>query len=144
MDSSVTYIKRVFTWMQIIECGSTLDGVAWCRHHTFVFNSDDKEALQWFVCAFHCRVRLERFIIWVWAPLSSISLIRPLLVASTPLRIGRFDRKRTWQGLLSLHLLLWHRSQRRRHKEVHLQIKLLDLFFPHLLPQGRGQKRIRK
>ena len=33
------------------------------------------------MCAFDCRVRLERFIIWVWEPLSSISLIRPFLAA---------------------------------------------------------------
>ena len=38
----------------------------WCRRHIFVVNSDDKEGLHWFVCAFHCRVRLELFTIWVW------------------------------------------------------------------------------
>ena len=75
----VAYIKRVSKWMQIIECGSTLDGMAWCRDHIFVVNSDDKEGLQWFVCAFDCGARLECFIIWVWEPLSSISLICPFL-----------------------------------------------------------------
>ena len=33
------------------------------------------------MCAFDCRVWLERFIIWIWEPLSSIHLIRPFLTA---------------------------------------------------------------
>ena len=40
-----TYIKRVSKWMQIVESASTLDNMAWCRCHTFVVNSDDKEGL---------------------------------------------------------------------------------------------------
>ena len=68
-------------WMQMVECGSTLDNMAWCCRHTLVINSDDKEGLHWFVCAFDCRVQLERFIIWVWEPLSSIPLIHPFLAA---------------------------------------------------------------
>ena len=67
--------------MQIVESGSTLDNMAWCRSHTFVVNGDDKKGLHWFVCAFHFRVQLELFIIWVWEPLSSIHLICPFLVA---------------------------------------------------------------
>ena len=55
--------------------------MAWCRRHTFVVNSDDKEGFNRFLCAFDCQVRLERFIIWVWEPLSSIHLIHPLLAA---------------------------------------------------------------
>ena len=73
------YFKRVCMWMQMVESGSTINNVAWCRRHTFVIASNDKEGLHWFVCAFDCRVRLERFIIWVWEPLSSIHLIRPSL-----------------------------------------------------------------
>ena len=55
--------------------------MAWCHRHIFVVNGDDQEGLHWFVCAFDCRVRLESFIIWVWEPLSSISLICPFSVA---------------------------------------------------------------
>ena len=78
---AVAYIKRVSRWMQMVESSSALDDMAWCRRHTLVVNSDDKEGLPWFVCAFDCGVRLERFIIWVWEPLSSIHLIRPFLSA---------------------------------------------------------------
>ena len=63
----------------MVESSSTLHNMAWCRRHPFVVNSDDKEGLHWFVCAFDCRVRMERFIIWVWEPLSSIHLIHPFL-----------------------------------------------------------------
>ena len=77
---AVAFFKRVFKWMQMVEFGSTLDNMAWCRCHTFVVNSDDKEGLHWFVCAFECLVRLKHFIIWVWEPLSSIHLIRPFLL----------------------------------------------------------------
>ena len=62
-------------------CRSTLDNIVWCHRHTFVVNSDDKEGLHWFVCAFDCRVGLERFMVWVWEPLSSICLIGPFLAA---------------------------------------------------------------
>ena len=65
--------------MQIVECGSTLDNMSWCRRHIFVVISDDKEGLHWFVCAFNCCVRLERFIFWVREPLSFIPLVCPFL-----------------------------------------------------------------
>ena len=42
---AVAYIKIVSKWMQIVECGSTPDNMAWCRGHTFVVHSDDKEGL---------------------------------------------------------------------------------------------------
>ena len=67
--------------LRMVESGTTLDNMAWCRRHIFVVNGDDKEGLHCFVCAFHCRVRLERFIIWVWEPLSSIHIIRSFLTA---------------------------------------------------------------
>ena len=76
---AVAYIKRVSRWMQMVEFGSTLDNMAWCHHHTFVVNGDDKEGLRLFVCAFDCHVWLGRFIIWIWKPLSSIHLIHPFL-----------------------------------------------------------------
>ena len=41
---------------------------------------------------------------------------------STPFRSGRRDRGRTWQGLLSVHLLPWQRGHRRRRKEVQVHI----------------------
>ena len=78
---SIMNPKRVSKWMQIVECGSTLDNMVWCCGHISVVNSDDKEGLHWFVYAFDCRVRLERFIIWVWEPLSSISMKHPFLTA---------------------------------------------------------------
>ena len=53
----------------------------WCSSHIFVVNSDDKEGLHWFMCAFHCHVRLELFTIWVWEPLSCTNLIHPFLSA---------------------------------------------------------------
>ena len=59
------YIKRLSTCMRRVESGTTLDNMAWCRRHIFVVNSDDKEGLHWFVCAFDCRVQLELFTIWV-------------------------------------------------------------------------------
>ena len=67
--------------MQRLESGERKANMRWCRRHIFVFNSDDKEGLHWFVCAFDCRVRLELFTIWVWEPLSSTHLIRPFLSA---------------------------------------------------------------
>ena len=62
---AVAFIKRVSRRMQIVESGSTLNNMAWCRRHTFVVNTDDKGGLHRFVYAFDCCVRLERFIIWV-------------------------------------------------------------------------------
>ena len=53
----------------------------WCHRHIFLVNSDDKEGVHWFVCAFDCRVWLELFTIWVWEPLSSTDLICPFLSA---------------------------------------------------------------
>ena len=72
----VLEIKRLSSCMWMVESGTTLDNMAWSRRHIFVVNSDEKE-----VCAFDCRVRLERFIIWVREPLSSIHFIRPFLTA---------------------------------------------------------------
>ena len=43
-------------------------------------HNDDKEGFHWFVCAFDCHIRSERFIISVWKPLSSIFLIRTIPV----------------------------------------------------------------
>ena len=78
---AVLYIKRLSKCMQMVEYATTLDNMDWCRRHIFVVNSDDKEELHMFVCAFDCGVQLERFIIWVWEPLSSIRLICPFLTA---------------------------------------------------------------
>ena len=66
--------------MQRVESGTRLANMRLCRRHIFVVNSDDKEELHWFVCAFNCRVRLELFTIWVWEPLSSTHLIHPFLL----------------------------------------------------------------
>ena len=54
--------------MQMVESGTTLDNMAWCRRHIFVVNTDDTEGVHWFVCAFDCRVRLEFFIIFQLPP----------------------------------------------------------------------------
>ena len=78
---AVLYIKILSKCMQMVESGTTLGNLAWCRRLIFVVNSDDKEGSHLFVCAFDGRVRLERFIIWAWEPLSSIYLIRPFLTA---------------------------------------------------------------
>ena len=67
--------------MQIVESGSTQDNMAWCGCHTFVVNSDDRGGLHSFVCAFDCHVPLERFVIWVSEPLSSIHSIHLFLLA---------------------------------------------------------------
>ena len=67
--------------MERVESGTRLAKMSWCRRHIFVVNSNDKEGLHWFMCAFDCRVRLELFTIWVWEPLSSTNLIRPFLWA---------------------------------------------------------------
>ena len=65
----------------MVESGSALGNMAWCRNHTFVVNSDGNQRLHWFVSAYDCHVGLERFIIWVREPLSSIHLIRPFFSA---------------------------------------------------------------
>ena len=78
---AVLCIKRLSKCMQMVESGTTLDNMVWCRRHIFVLNTNDKEGAHWFVCAFDCRVRLELFIIWVWEPLSSMHLIFPFLTA---------------------------------------------------------------
>ena len=76
---ALTYINRLSQWMLIVEHGTTMDDMAWCRHPIFVVNSYDKEGLHWSNCAFDCRVRLNRFIIWVWEPLNSVHLIKHFL-----------------------------------------------------------------
>ena len=78
---AVLYIKRASNCMRMVECGSTLDNMPWCLRHFLVVNSDDKQGWHWFLCAFECRVRWARCIIWVWEPLSSIHLSRPFLAA---------------------------------------------------------------
>ena len=93
--------------MRMVESGTTLDSVAWCRCHIFVVNRDGKEVSRWFVCAFHCRVRLERFIIWVWELLSSIHLIHPFLTAIKRLCLTTKHwalRSRRVVGLVVYHL----------------------------------------
>ena len=81
------HIERLSKCMRRVEPGATQHNMAWCHRHIFVVNSDDKEGLHWFVCAFHCRVRLELFTIWVWEPLSSTHLIRPILMAMKKLSL---------------------------------------------------------
>ena len=78
---AVLYIKRLSKCMRMVEYGTTLDHMVWCRRHIFVVISDDKEGSHWSVCAIDCRVWLESFNIWVWEPLSSIHLICPFLTA---------------------------------------------------------------
>ena len=75
------YIKRLSRYMQRIESGTSLAKMRQCRRHIFVVNSDDKEGLHGFVCAFNCCVRLELFTIWVWEPLRSNHLFRCFLLA---------------------------------------------------------------
>ena len=65
---AVVYIKGLSNCMRMVESGTTLGNMAWCRRHIFVVSSDDKEGLHWFVCAFNCHAQLEHFIIWVWNP----------------------------------------------------------------------------
>ena len=97
----------------MVQSGSTLDNMAWCRHHSFVVNSDDKEGLHWFVCAFDCRVRLVCFIIWVWELLSSIHLIHRCLSVLKKLCLTTKHwalgfQKDGWSGgFQSLHLTNW-------------------------------------
>ena len=64
-----------------------LDNMAFCRRHIFVVNSNDKEGLHWFVCAFDYCVRLELFTLQVSEPLPSTHLIRPLLMAMKKLSL---------------------------------------------------------
>ena len=61
--------------------------MAWCRHHPFAVNSNDKEVLHWFVSAFDCLVRFELFTILVREPLSSTHLILPFLMAMKKLSL---------------------------------------------------------
>ena len=83
----VLNINRLPKCMWRVESGTTLDIMAWCRRHIFVVNTNDKEGVHWFVCALHCRVRLELFTIWVWEPLSSTHLIRLFLMAMNELSL---------------------------------------------------------
>ena len=53
---AVLYIKTLSNCMRVVESATTLDNMAWCRRHIFVANSDDKEGLHWFACAFDCCV----------------------------------------------------------------------------------------
>ena len=113
---AVLYIKRPSNCMRMVESGTTLDNMAWCRRHIFVVNSDDKEG-----CTGLCVpsiVRLERVIIWVWEHLSSIHLIRPFLTAIQKLCLTTKHRalgfqKDSWSCGQSLHitnLVVDHRS----------------------------------
>ena len=61
------------------------------------------------MCAFDCRVRLERFIICVWEPQSSIHLICPFLTAIKKLCLTTKHRalgfqKDSWSCGQSLHI----------------------------------------
>ena len=80
------YIKRLSKCVRRVESGT------WCRCPIFVVNSNDKEGLHWFVCAFDCCVRLELFTIWVWEPLSSTHLICPFLLAMKKLSLATKHR----------------------------------------------------
>ena len=75
------YIQRLSRNMQRVESGTSLAKMRRCRRHIFVVNSDDKEGLHWFVCAFNWWVRLELFTIWVWKPLRFNHLFRCFLLA---------------------------------------------------------------
>ena len=104
------YIKRLSKCMGMMESGTTLDNMACCHRCIFVANGDDKEGSHWFVCAFDCGVRLEHFIVWVWAFLSSIHLFRPFLTAIKKLCLTTKHRalgfqKDGWScGLQGLHI----------------------------------------
>ena len=104
------FTSRLSKCMRMVEFGTTLDNMAWCRRHIFLVNSDDKEGSHWFVCAFDCRVQLEHFILWVLEPLSSIHLIRPFLTAIKKLCLTTQHRalglqKDGWScGFQSLHI----------------------------------------
>ena len=82
---AVLYMKRPSKCKRMVESGTTPDNMAWCRCHILVVNGDDKKGSHWFVCAFNRRVPLERFIVWVWDPLSSIHLIHLFLTATKKL-----------------------------------------------------------
>ena len=57
----------------------TTVGLAWRRRHIFIVNSDDREGLQWFVCAIDCKVPVLAFKVHIWEPLSGNSLVWPML-----------------------------------------------------------------
>ena len=107
---AAAYIKRVFWWMQMVESGSALDDMVWCRRRTFVVNNVDKGRLHWFVCPFDCPDRLKCFIIWVWEPLSSIHLIHPFLLVLKKFSLSTKHRALGFQvdgwscGFQSVHL----------------------------------------
>ena len=42
---AVLYIKRLSKCMRIVQSGTTLDNMAWCRRHIFVVNTNDKEGV---------------------------------------------------------------------------------------------------
>ena len=67
-------------------------------------NTNDKEGVLWFVCAFDCRVRLELFTIWVWEPLSSTHLIRPFLMAMKKLSL---TTKHPWDSKRMVGLVVF-------------------------------------
>ena len=110
------YIKRLSRYMQRVESGERLANMRWCCRHIFVVNSDDKEGLHCFVCAFNCHVRLELFTIWVWEPLSSTHLICPFLLALKKLLLTTKHRALGFQtdgwscGFQSLKLVVEHRG----------------------------------
>ena len=62
------------------------------------------------MCAFDCRVWLERFITWVWKPLGSIYLIHPFIAAPekhgfASKNWGLGFQKANWScGFYSMHL----------------------------------------
>ena len=85
-------IKRLSRYMRRVESGERLANMRWCRRHIFVVNSDDKEGLHLFVCAFDCRAWLELFTIWVWEPLSCTHLMRPFLLALKKLSLTTKQR----------------------------------------------------
>ena len=123
---AVLYIKRLSRCMHRVESGTRLDNMAWCRRHNFVVNSNDKEGLHWFVCAFNCRVRLELFTIWVWEPLSSTHLNRPFLMAMRKLSLTTKHRALGFQtdgwccGLQSLYIAKPMVGHRRTFSDVPL------------------------
>ena len=55
------------------------DGLGWCRRHTIIVNSDDREGLHWFLCAMDCTPPIWAFIVWIWEPLGGTSLIQPMV-----------------------------------------------------------------
>ena len=84
---ALLHIKRLSRYIHRVESGTRVANMTWCRRHIFVINSNNKERLHYFVCAFDRRVRLELFTIWVWEPLISTHLIRPFLMAMRKLSL---------------------------------------------------------